>query len=330
MDNARFNKLLNEKYYLLKSIAKKYNYPEEILDMITFIYISFYMDFGKKVDYPLYDLFDRVRIVYGVGTVNEVSLSNGYEPIEDGTAAVTLFKPNLKVFDNPDLKQEPQTIILGTHVGDCLATPALKLEMLIHEIRHALMGYYNTNILLDENTYYMRTGLQETFYRRNLNIFKKYNVEDVGEILDEVINTYMSEFLLHRIMSFKRYKIDNPDLRRYIQSLKSEQVNGKYRAFGYELEVNLCAPLLLSPMFCNLTNNHQFDGEIEIVKNFININTDLCDYLTFCNLLDTISKDNIEYEKAIANNNVDFVNNHITNIERAKAIILDLRKNIGE
>ena len=25
--------------------------------MITFIYISFYMDFGKKCDYPLYDLF---------------------------------------------------------------------------------------------------------------------------------------------------------------------------------------------------------------------------------------------------------------------------------
>lgn len=330
MDNVRFNKLLNEKYFLLKSIAKKYEYPEEILDMLAFIYISFYMDFGKKVDYPLYDLLDQVKIVYGVGTVNEVSVSNGYKAVPDGSAAVTLFKPNLKVFDNPDLKQKPQTIIMGTHVGNSFASSVLKLEMLIHELRHALMGYYNTNILLDENTYYMRSGLQETFYRRDSKVLKKYNVEDVGQIIDEVMNTYMSEFLLHRIMSFKKYKIENNDLRKYLESLKSEQKDQKYRALGYELEVNLCAPLLLSSMFCNLTNNHQFDGEIGIVKNFININTDLCDYLAFCNLLDKINEGNMRYEKEVANNNVDFVNEHIMNVKKAKAIILDLRKNIGD
>lgn len=329
MDSVKFNKLLNEKYFLLKSIAKKYNYPEEILDMITYIYISFYMDFGKKVDYPLYDLFDRVRILYGIGTVSDVAVSNGYDPMEDGSAAVTLFMPNLKVFDNPNLKQEPQTIILGTHVGEYLATPALKLEMLIHELRHALMGYYNTNILLDKDTYYMRSGLQETFYHREPQMLKKFKVEERGRILDEVINTYISECLLHRILSFKKYKVDNVILRNYLNSLKSKQEDEAYRSLGYELEVNLCAPLLLLPIFCNLTNNHQFDGEIEIIKNFININTVLSDYSNFCNLLDTISIDNGSYEKEVANNNVDFINKHIENVNKAKAIILDLRKNIS-
>ena len=49
MENDKFNKILKEKYFLLKDIAKKYDYSEELLDMITFIYISFYMDFGKNV-----------------------------------------------------------------------------------------------------------------------------------------------------------------------------------------------------------------------------------------------------------------------------------------
>ena len=78
MENDKFNKILNEKYFLLKDIAKKYNYSEELLDMITFIYLSFYMDFGKKCDYPLYDLFNKVKIIYDIGTVNEISIKNGY------------------------------------------------------------------------------------------------------------------------------------------------------------------------------------------------------------------------------------------------------------
>ena len=60
MDSTKFNKLLDEKYFLLQDIAKKYNYSEELLDMITVIYMSFYMTFGKKCDFPLYDLFNRV------------------------------------------------------------------------------------------------------------------------------------------------------------------------------------------------------------------------------------------------------------------------------
>ena len=67
MDSIKFNKLLNEKYFLLKDIAQKYNYKEELLDMITFIYLSFYMDFGKNCDFPLYDLFNKVKIIYDHG-----------------------------------------------------------------------------------------------------------------------------------------------------------------------------------------------------------------------------------------------------------------------
>ncbi|MDE5631144.1 MAG: hypothetical protein K2I70_06055, partial [Bacilli bacterium] len=167
MESTKFNRILNEKYYLMQDIVKKYDYSEELLDIITCAYVSFYMDLGKDVDMPLYDLFDRVRIIYEHGNVEDIALRYGFGKISGKAAAVTYFDPNFKVFQNQDLKQNPPIIIMGTHVGDYLATTALKLEMLIHEVRHTLMGYYNTNKLVDDDTYYMRSGLQETFYTRD-------------------------------------------------------------------------------------------------------------------------------------------------------------------
>ncbi len=328
MGDSKFNKTLNEKYFLLHDIAKKYNYSEELLDMITLIYISFYLDFGKNCDFPLYDLFNKVKIIYGNGTVNDIAIKNNFESMPSGSAAVTLFTPNLNVFKDATLKQNPQTILLGTHVNEYLATPILKLEMLTHEIRHALMGYYNTNILLDENTYYMRSGLQETFYSKNDKLKDNFTTKNIGTILDEVTNTYITEILVNRIMAFKKHKIENNNLRLYLNSIKTSQADGKYRAIGYNSEVRLLYPLLLNEMFINLVNQHQFDGEISIVKDFIESNNDICNYEDLCQLLDEVYNGNGKYPLEVQNNNIDFIHNHIENIKKAKSIVLNIESKI--
>lgn len=328
MDNIKFNKLLNEKYFLLKNIAEKHNYSEELLDMITFIYISFYMDFGKICDFPLYDLFNKVKIIYDIGTVNEIAIKNNFSSMPSGSAAVTIFNPNLKVFKDASQKQNPQIILLGTHVDEYLATPALKLEMLAHEVRHALMGYYNTNILLDDNTYYMRSGLQETYYLRNDDLQEKFTFKRTGTTLDEITNTYIIELIINRIMSFKKYKIDNNNLRSYLNSIKTSQPDGRYRSIGYNSEVRLLYPLLLNEMFINLVNNHQFDGNINLVKEFIESNSNMCSYDELCELLDSIYNGNARYQLEAKNNNSEFIGAHINNINKIKSIIIDIQKNI--
>lgn len=330
MDSIKFNKLLDEKYFLLQDIAKKYNYSEELLDMITVIYMSFYMTFGKVCDFPLYDLFNRVKIIYDIGTVNEISIKNGYGSMPDGSAAVTIFIPNLKVFDNPNLKQNPQTIILASHVEEYLATPALKLEMLTHEVRHAFTGYFKTNLLLDENTYYMRSGLQETYYTRNENIKKKVESKRTGMTLDEITNTYITGLLVNRIMDFKKYKICRNSLKNYVNTIKTSQPDGKYYPIGYTSEVRLLYPLLLNSTFLNIVDQHEFDGDISVIRSLIEENTDLCDYSEFCRLLDTIFEGNSQYPKAVQQNDVDFFNRHINHINKVKTIVLDLNKNIGK
>ena len=328
MENNKFNKILKEKYFLLKDIAKKYDYSEELLDMITFIYLSFYMDFGKKCDYPLYDLFNKVKIIYDIGTVNEISIKNGFGKIPEGSAAVTIFIPNLKVFENASLKQNPQTIILGTHVGKYLATDALKLEMLTHEVRHALMGYYNTNNLIDENTYYMRSGLGETYYIKDNSLKDKYKVKENGRTIDEITNTYITELLINRIMGLKKYRIENSALNTYLSRVRTSQKDGRYRAIGYHNEIKLWYPLLLSEQFVDLVNQHQFDGQIDIIKKFIENNTNLCNYDELSSLTDTIYNENCKYAKELEKNNIDFLNKHIANIKKEKEIILDLKHNI--
>lgn len=329
MGDAKFNKLLNEKYFLLRDIAKKYNYSEELLDMMTYIYITFYMDFGKNCEFPLYDLFNKVKVIYDNGTVNDIALKNNFGSMPSESAAVTIFTPNLNIFKDASLKQKPQTILLGTHVDAYLATPMLKLEMLIHEVRHALMGYYNTNILLDQNTYYMRSGLQETYYSRNDSVKEQFTTKKIGIILDEITNTYITENLVNRIMLFKKYKIENSNLRSYLNSIKTSQPDGKYRAIGYNSEVRLLYPLLINKTFINLINQHQFDGEIGIIKQFIENNTNICDYQDLCQLLDNIYTGNTRYELEVQNSNIDFINNHINNINKAKSIVLDIEENIG-
>ena len=330
MDDIEFNKLLNEKYFLLKDIAKKYNYSEELLDMITYIYISFYMDFGKICDFPLYDLFNKVKIIYDTGTVNEIAAKNNFGSIPNRSAAVTIFHLNLKVFKDFNQKQNPQTItiLLGTHIGKYLASPALKLEMLAHEVRHVLMGYYNTNILLDDNTYYIRSGLKEIYCIRNHDLQEKYTSKIVGTILDEITNTYITELIVNRIISFKKYKNNNNNLKSYLNSIKTNQTDGRYRAIGYHLEVRLLYPLLVNETFINLVNYHQFDGNINLIKEFIEKNSSMCSYSELCELLDSIYKGNVKYKLEVKNNNSKFIYTHINNINKLKSIIINIQQNI--
>lgn len=328
MENQKFNKLLNEKYFLMQEIARKYDYNEELLDIITFVYVSFYMDYGKKVDLPLYDLFDKVRIIYEYGNVGEIAERHHLEKINGDAAAVTYFIPNLEVFNNPELKQNPQLILLGTHVGDFFATASSKLEMVTHEVRHALMGYYNTNLLINDDTYYMRSGMHETFYKKDQSAKNGYQVRDIGRTLDEIMNTYISELLVARIRSYMKYDIDNAHLKMYLKTLKTKHEDDVYRAFGYHFDVKLLYPLLLEPMFVDFVSEHEFVGDIDLVKEFINKLTDKIDYEHFIELLDIININNAAYDQAIQMGKIDFVSEHTANIKTAKDIVMDMKKNL--
>lgn len=328
MDSSKFNKLYKDKYFLLKDIAKNHSYSDELLTIVTLIYISFYMEYGKKSDIPLYDLFNKIKIVYESGNVREISLSHGYGQQDPRSAAVTIFKPNFKVFQDQSLKQIPQAILVGTHVGDYFATPALRLEMLIHEIRHALMGYFNSNFLIDDNTYYMRSGLHETLYTKKENSQDEFDIRDTGTALDEITNTYLTELLVNKIKNFSDCSISDSSLKSYLNSIITKQNDGVYRVSGYHYELKLLLPLLRNELFLNLVSQREFDGNINEVKGLIETYSNGYSYLDFCQLLDDILEGNSLYEKEVQENNVEFVTSHINNVKMAKGFILGINDRI--
>ena len=176
------------------------------------------------------------------------------------------------------------------------------------------MSYFNTNILLDKDTYYIRSGLQETYFKKGNGITSMFSLETIGRTLDEITNTYITELLINRIISFQKYNIENQSLKSYLNSIKS---NEQYKSLGYKQEVELLSPLLTNQTFINTINIHEFDGEISIVKNLFENSTEICNYKDFCNLLDDIYQDNRKHK--LENN---------TNINKLKAIVLDIKNNL--
>ena len=232
--------------------------------------------------------------------------------MNDGCAAVTIFTPNFRVFNNPEAKQNSQVILLGTHVEDYLATPILKLD---------------TNKLIDSNTYYMRSGLQETFYKRKDSDNRVTSIARANT-LDEITNTYITEIIVNRIMFFSNYDIKNSNLKRYLKRLGTKQPDGRYRAIGYNNEVRLLYPLLLNDMFINLVNQCEFDGNLDLVKNFIETNTDICSYDDFCKILDEVYKENNFFAKYVQEKNMDKINRHVENINKIKSVVMSIKENL--
>ena len=180
---------------------------------------------------------------------------------------------------------------------------------------------------LSEHAYVLLDARSKRAYFAHYHLGKLIG-DEIVTTLDEITNTYITELLVNRIMSFRKYKIENNNLKRYLDSLKTNQTDGKYRAIGYNSEVKLLYPLLLNEIFINLINQHQFDGEISLIKEFIGKNSNICNYEQLCELLDTIYNDNVKYPQEAKNNNIDFVHEHINNINYAKSIVLDINKTL--
>ena len=334
MDDLSFNKVLNEKYHLIKDIAKNNNYTEELLNMLTFLFIAFYMDLGKDAEYPLYDIINNIKIIFEQGTLNDIAKKYKLKEMPESSVAITIFTNDLRKSKMTIIKQKPQTIILGTNIifqkSKQMATPTLILEMLMHEIRHILMGYYNSNIILDDNINYCRTGLHEIKYYPIIGSNDNYNIQEIGKILDEIYNTYATELLINRIIRFKKYNIQNQKLKIYLDSIMTHQPDNIYRSIGYNSMIRLFLPLLINKTLFDLVNYHQFDGQIQIIKDFIEHNSNLCNYEELNTLIDQIFSDNNQYETKRQENDMDFITTHINNIQKMKRIVLDINKNISQ
>ena len=116
----------------------------------------------------------------------------------------------------------------------------------------------------------------------------------------------------------------------YLDSIMTHQPDNIYRSIGYNSMIRLFLPLLINKTLFDLVNYHQFDGQIQIIKDFIEHNSNLCNYEELNTLIDQIFSDNNQYETKRQENDMDFITTHINNIQKMKRIVLDINKNISQ
>ena len=118
------------------------------------------------------------------------------------------------------------------------------------------------------------------------------------------------------------------NLKRYLKMLNTKQPDGRYRAIGYNNEVRLLYPLLLNTMFIDLVNKCEFDGDVDLVRKFIETNTNICSYDEFCKILDEVYNGNISFAKDVQEKKMDKINRHVENINKIKSVVMSVKESL--
>ena len=158
--------------------------------------------------------------------------------------------------------------------------------------RDDLVNSYQKEILIKDNTLFLRTGLSYVSYTLpNFNSIDK----DSSYVLEEILNTYQTEEIVNLI---KNYKPDvESALYNTVYSLNSE-TDSNYKSKSYYLEKSLLMPILDNRTFISTLNNLRITGDISDIEDwFNNITGDKSSY----SLLIKYLKEIMELEKKYAN-----------------------------
>lgn len=62
----------------------------------NFLFVAFYMDLGKNVEYPLYDIINNIKIIFEQGTINDIAKKHKFKQMPESSVAITIFTNDLK------------------------------------------------------------------------------------------------------------------------------------------------------------------------------------------------------------------------------------------
>ena len=163
------------------------------------------------------------------------------------------------------------------------------LDSLVHEYNHAINSYKN-EILIKNNTIYIRTGLTYiTYYKDNLKPKEKLP----SYILEEIINTKQTETIIDLI---KNYQDKSNDIINNTIYAINNETNKNYNSNAYYLETNILKPLLTNKTFIYTLESLRLEGQIDDIESWFNNITNIKNsYQTLINDLNKL----IELEKQL-------------------------------
>ena len=275
--DASINKKLWTYYGELQQIKKKYGYSDELISVLTLIWLSF-NDMYNNIDDLYYKLVNNTEIIMSKGEMSTLAKKYNVEVNERVLGLIMNANPK-NLFEDNTYVPNDKILIAGSHNGKRLEK-VLVLDSLIHEMRHGLTKILNNNMYIKDDIYFTRTGLIENFYvLKNDNIYcTKY-----GTCIEELFNSYFTESLVNIIKKYKYNTIDNQNIKRFLKELKLEP----YYTSAYQTLFSACSLFFYNKDIVYMANNAGITGKTEDFKNLFD------DYYEFANELDQFYYDTV-------------------------------------
>ena len=260
--------LINRYINIINSISITNNYDNNIKHLLYLIIPAFITKYKYKEQLIL-DVFKNTPII--ISNKEEKYINAYYTSIP-------------RKIDNNIATQK--YIIINNYNKISLIT---LLDSLVHEYNHAINSYKN-EILIKNNTIYIRTGLTYiTYYKDNLKPKEKLP----SYILEEIINTKQTETIIDLI---KNYQDKSNDIINNTIYAINNETNKNYNSNAYYLETNILKPLLTNKTFIYTLESLRLEGQIDDIESWFNNITNIKNsYQTLINDLNKL----IELEKQL-------------------------------
>lgn len=234
---------INKYIKIVDDISKKYNYENNIKHLLYIILPSFVIKYGREKENLIIDCFNNIPIII-TGKEDNISQAS--------YISIPYFDTSIKT---------KKMILLNRYNN----IPFMQLlDNLIHELNHALNSY-KKEIILKENTFYLRTGLYLIEYDKKT--FKIIN-KNKSYILEEIINSKQAETIIDIISKLTFNNID-VNLENTLYAIKNSISNNYISNSYYNLKY-FCKTLLDNKTFLFTLENLRINGDIEDIKLWFN------------------------------------------------------------
>lgn len=278
------NRNLIERYIKeINNICKKYQYDNNITHLLYLIIPAFVTKYKYKEQLIL-NTFNNIPIIIS----------------KEKSEYINAYYTSIPTYQENKIVTKKYIVI-----NNYEKIPLVKLlDNLVHEFNHAINSY-NNEILKDNNTLYLRTGLTYATYSLP-NLTPKEKLPSY--ILEEIINTRQTETIIDTIKNYQDTSLET--ISNTIYAINNE-TNSNYKSNAYYLETQILTKLLNNKTFIYTLENLRLEGNIKDIESWFNNITGIKDSY---NILIKKLNDIINLELKLSNAKY-FKNHYISKIK---------------
>ena len=228
---------MKEKLCYIKELLKDKDYSNDQKRLLA--YSSIILD-NEYHDERIYNIIDKVLFDFSL-------------PFNDDSLGQTIYNYNL-LSDNPKLTIKKVNIC--TQYRNLIRIQST----LLHELRHIVTCLNDSMIDLGNGEIYSRMGLRQEIFNT-----KKNTSIRIGNNIDEVYNTYITDMNMTKLLALKKHTQSH-----YLNRLKNPQPSGYYQSGAYQELISFMYPLLLCEELTKCADESAYIGDVSSYRDMFN------------------------------------------------------------